>query len=253
MITSLTSPKIAKVRRLLETHSPRERSALGQFAVEGLRTLEEVMASSAVTLIELFATSKWLERFPQATEISDEVAKRISDTVSTQGVLGVFTLPEPQLDLTTAKRAKTMVLFSEIQDPGNAGTVIRNAHAFGLDLVVFTKGSVDPFSSKVVRSSTGSIASQPILTDVDGEEFLMSLSASHLIVAFDMSGEAMNEVEMVKPLILIFGNEARGLPDAIRENPKIQKVSIPMPGDAESLNVASAATVAMYEISRRSF
>lgn len=247
MITSLTSPKIAKVRRLLETHSPRERIELGQFVVEGLRAVEGAMASTRVTVVEVFVTTKWLERFPEATEISEDVAKRISDTVTPQGVFAIFSLPDVVTDISQARK---IALFFEIQDPGNAGTIIRNARAFGIDLLLFTKGSVDPFSAKVVRSSAGAVASQPIVTDIDGEATISSLLTTHQVVALDMDGQDLPDVELRTPLLLLFGNEARGLPKAIRADSRIDKVSIPMPGDVESLNVASAATVAMYEISR---
>lgn len=247
MITSLTSPKIAKVRRLLETHSPGERGELGQFVVEGLRAVEGALASTRVTMVELFVTSKWLSHFPNATEISEDVAKRISDTVNTQGIFAVFTLPDVGIE---ASQAGSVAIFFEIQDPGNAGTVIRNARAFGIELVLFTKGSVDPFSAKVVRSSAGTVASQPILTDIDGELTVQSLLGTHQVIAFDMQGSPLPEIEMRRPLAVLFGNEARGLPDAIRSDSRILKARIPMPGDVESLNVASAATVAMFEISQ---
>lgn len=235
------------MRRLLETHSPRERSELGQFVVEGLRAVESALDSKRVTLVETFATEKWLDRFPDATEISEEVAKRISDTVTTQGIFAVFTLPVAQVDLAQSSK---VALFFEIQDPGNAGTVIRNARAFGIDLLLFTKGSVDPFSAKVVRSSAGIVASQPIVTDLDGEAMIESLLKTHQVVAFDMQGSPLPDIEMRTPVAILFGNEARGLPSSIRSDARILKARIPINSDVESLNVASAATVAMFEISR---
>ncbi len=248
MITSLTSPKVARVRRLLETQSPRERIESGHFVVEGLRAVEGALDSSMVEVVEILATSQWLDRFPQAIEISDEVAKKIADTVTPQGIFAVLTLPREVVEPRTAKR---IALFVELQDPGNAGTIIRNAHAFDFDLLIFSKGSVDPYSGKVVRASAGSIASLPIVCGIEWAPLLESLSTTHQMLAFDMDGEVLGSIDRKKPILLIFGNEARGLPEQVLEDQRITKIKIPMPGGAESLNVASAATIAMYEISRR--
>ncbi len=248
MITSLTSPKIARVRRLLETQNPRERAESGQFVVEGLRAVEAALESPGVALVELFATSEWLRRFPQATEISEEVAKKVSDTVTPQGIFAVLALPKEQGDLKASKR---IALFFELQDPGNAGTIIRNAHGFDFDTVIFSKGSVDPFSGKVARASAGSIARVPVVSGAEPSDVIESLTPSHQFLAFDMDGDDISTIDRSLPTVIIFGNEARGLPESIRLDDRIKKVRIPMPGGTESLNVASAATIAMYEISRR--
>ena len=248
MITSLTSPKIARVRRLLETQNPRERAESGQFVVEGLRAVEGALESASVELVELFATPEWLGRFPKATEISEEVAKKISDTVTPQGIFAVLTLPKERIDL---KGSKRVALFFELQDPGNAGTIIRNAHGFDFDAVIFSKGSVDPFSGKVARASAGSIAKVPVVSGAELSEVIESFIPSHQILAFDMDGDDLSTIDRGLPTVMIFGNEARGLPEEIQRDNRIKKIRILMPGGTESLNVASAATIAMYEISRR--
>lgn len=248
MITSLTSPKISRVRRLLETHTPKERQELGQFVIEGLRGVRTAHEAAKAKVVEVFATEKWIDEFPDATLISDQVAQKVSETVSTQGIFAVVDLPEVTEDLHWAER---VALFLELQDPGNAGTIIRNAHAFAIDAIVFSAGSVDPFSGKVVRASVGSIVSVPTYTGIDTKKLLNTLSETHQIVAFDMVGEEMSSFERGAPILMIFGNEARGLPEWIREDAQIKKLQIPMPGGSESLNVASAAAIAMYQISQQ--
>ena len=247
MITSLTSPKIARVRRLLETHSPSERAELGEFVVEGLRAVSAVVEDEKSEVVEVFATEKWLSHFPHATLISEEIAVKVTDTVSPQGVFAVVKIPDRDVHLNDCG---DIALFVELQDPGNAGTVIRSARAFGVDAVVLTKGSVDPYSSKVVRSSVGSIGSLPLVTGANLEELIPSLRESHQILALDMEGIDIRNFEKVRPVAMIFGNEARGLPDSIINDSSIVRVKIPMAGNVESLNVASAATVAMFEISQ---
>jgi len=254
VITSLTSPKVARVRRLLETQSPHERIESGQFVVEGLRAVEAALESKAIDVVEIFATAEWIHRFPQATEITEQVAKKISDTVTPQGIFAVLTLPRHLLharDVRNARAAKRIAIFVELQDPGNAGTIIRNAHAFDFDLIVFGKGSVDPFSGKVARASAGSIASLPIDFGVDLAPLIESLSQTHQVIDFDMEGDDVASIDRTGPVAVIFGNEARGLPEEMRSDRRIKRIRIPMPGGTESLNVASAATIAMYEISRR--
>jgi TrmH family RNA methyltransferase len=110
---------------------------------------------------------------------------------------------------------------------------------------------VDPFSGKVARASAGSIASVPIEFGIELAALIETLRPTHQLVAFDMDGEEVGSIERTLPTVVIFGNEARGLPEEIRGDERIKKISIPMPGGTESLNVASAATIAMYEISRR--
>lgn len=255
MITSLSSPKIARLRRLLETHSPRDRKEAGSFVVEGLRAVDALLALREPETLEIYCTSEWLSRFPTGIEISEDVAKKISDTVTTQGIFAVVPVNSiPFKEFLTGKQpyfAQRIALFLELQDPGNAGTIIRSAHAFGIDAVIFGNGSVDPFSGKVVRASAGSIAALPIFFGEDGQECIASLRATHQILAFDMEGEDLREVKCETPLLMVFGNEARGLPTSLREDDSVKKARINMAPGIESLNVASAATIAMYEISRR--
>lgn len=248
MITSLSSPKIVRVRRLLESLPSKDRKEIGHFVVEGLRAIEGVVAARGDADLEIYATSEWIERFPEANVISEEVAKKISDTITTQGIFAVVPIAPGVPDLS---QMGSIALFFELQDPGNAGTVMRSAHAFGIDAIVLGKGSVDPYSGKVVRASAGSISAMPILFGVEINEFIESLGSTHQILAFDMRGEDISRVAMKKPVLVIFGNEARGLPSQIVESRSIEKVRIPMADGIESLNVASAATIAMYEISRR--
>lgn len=247
MITSLTSPKIVRVRRLLETHSPSERESLGEFVVEGLRAVTAILDHSRSQVIELFASEKWIADFPEATLISDEVAARVSDTVSPQGIFATVKIPSSGIDL---KVRNNVAIFVELQDPGNAGTVIRSAHAFGVDALVLAKGSVDPYSSKVVRASVGSLLSTPLVIGADLEVTIDSLRSTHQLLAFDMDGIDIRRFEKVGPVAMIFGNEARGLPESIINDGSVTRVKIPMVGTVESLNVASAATIAMFEISQ---
>ena len=137
-----------------------------------------------------------------------------------------------------------------MQDPGNAGTVIRSADASGFDCVLFSSESVDLYSPKVIRSTVGSLWNIPILGNLELNEVIKSAKEkSFEIYALDARGKLnISELPKEKKTLLIFGNEARGLPQ-LPEG--VNLVAIPMKGGAESFNVASAATIAMYEVGLR--
>lgn len=250
MITSLRSPQIGRVRELLETQSPRRREELGEFVVEGVRAVEAALASSESAVLDIFATSDLIDSYKDrdATLVSAEVMKKMSGTITPQGVLAVISLPKRKLSELRDK--KRVIFLSSISDPGNLGTIIRNAHAFGFDAVVVSQGSVDPYSGKVVRSSVGSIVVPALFNGFSFEQVMDLARSTHQIFALDMSGETLGSFSGIEKLMVVLGSEAHGLPRDISSNPEVKKIAIQMPGRAESLNVASAATIAMYEISR---
>ena len=152
-------------------------------------------------------------------------------------------------DLWQIKPSK-IAYFWQIQDPGNAGTVIRTADACGFDAIIFSDNSVDIFNPKTVRATVGSLWHIPVIADVQLDQFIVeALDKDYEIHALDASGQIMVTSKYVeeskKSGVWIFGNEARGLPELPSS---VKKVSIPMKGHAESLNVASAAAILMHLI-----
>ena len=145
--------------------------------------------------------------------------------------------------------ARLVAVLAEAQDPGNAGTIIRTADAAGADAVVLVRGSVDATNPKVVRSTAGSLFHLPVLTGADLGEALEALDGAGLaVLAADGSGPVglfdADEL-LARPCAWLFGNEARGLaPEALERAEAV--VSVPVPGAAESLNVAAAAAVCLY-------
>ena len=250
MITSLRSPQIGRVRELLETHSPKRREELGEYVVEGMRAVDTALNASESAVLELFATSGQIDRYKDRdpTLVSDDVMKKMSGTVSPQGVLAVLSLPLRKISELVDKRR--IVFLSSINDPGNLGTVIRNAHAFGFDAVVLSQGSVDPFSGKVVRASVGSITAPAIFNGYSFTQSFEVVRSSHKCFALDMNGEKIGSFGGFDKLLVVLGSEAHGLPDEISSVEGVTTIAIDMPGEAESLNVATAAAIAMYEISR---
>ena len=177
--------------------------------------------------------------------VSEGIMKEMTDTSSPQGLLALCSYKESVLE--EIGSANKIAYFWQLQDPGNAGTVIRTADACGFDAVIFSDQSVDIYSPKVVRSTAGSLWNIPVVEAVALESFL-EFATSRTLMAFDGNGSrSLTDVSPSDEFSLIFGNEARGLPQLPDD---VEIVSIPMKGYAESFNVASAAAIAMFHVSR---
>lgn len=209
---------------------------------EGYRQLE-----GAVNVLGLYLSSS--ARPPELDIDTDKVHivdqkifERLTDTENSQGILAVCALGyESTLD-----RDKYYVLLDGLQDPGNAGTIIRTAAAFGYDGVIVTNGCVDPFSPKVVRAAMGAVFQCTIVLLDD-----LSVLKDYWVMAADLEGQDIASLQLNTPYILAIGSEARGLSPELR--PWIsQTVTIPLPNSAvNSLNAAVAAGIVMFTLNRR--
>jgi len=255
MIESLNSPHIARVKALIGSRGVKERKASGHFVAEGMQCVREALTSGSGPRIEtLYLTSNGRNKVEQiadlaplnTVDVSDEVMKEMSETITPQGILAVCTIPQVSLNSIALNGTRRFIYLSEVQDPGNAGTILRSADAFAIDAVITSPGSVDMYSPKVVRSTAGSLWHIPVFESVPLDEVL-SLGVS----AFSLGSEgskSLNQYEFSGDILAVFGNEARGL--ATDQNvDSIAVVNIPMPGNAESLNLSAAASIVMYHLS----
>jgi TrmH family RNA methyltransferase len=255
MIESLNSPHIARVKALIGSRGVKERKASGQFVAEGMQCVREALTSGSGPKIEtLYLTSNGRNKVEQiadlaplnTVDVSDEVMKEMSETITPQGILAVCTIPQVSLNSIALNGTRRFIYLSEVQDPGNAGTILRSADAFAMDAVITSPGSVDMYSPKVVRSTAGSLWHIPVFESVPLDEVL-SLGVN----AFSLGSEGsknLNQYELSGDILAVFGNEARGL--ATGQNvDSIAVVNIPMPGNAESLNLSAAASIVMYHLS----
>ncbi|MEI8239742.1 MAG: RNA methyltransferase [Actinomycetota bacterium] len=174
-------------------------------------------------------------------ELAPNVIERVATTEAPQPIIAVVHQRPSQLPT----GADFVVVADRLADPGNAGTIIRSAEAAGASAVVFTDGSVDPYNPKVVRSSAGSLFRVPV---VSGS--LAELRAAGLTVLATSShrGVPYTEASFTGPVAVVVGNEAHGVPD---DAPVDGWITIPHHGAAESLNVAMAATVLVFEVARQ--
>jgi TrmH family RNA methyltransferase len=255
MIESLNSPHVARVKALIGSRGVKERKAAGQFVAEGLQCAREALTSHSGPKIEtLYVTANGLAKIKEIADLSafnvvdvtDEVMKEMSETITPQGILAVCTIPQVTLDSIQLNSSRRFIYLSEVQDPGNAGTILRSADAFAMDAVITSPGSVDMYSPKVVRSTAGSLWHIPVFESVAlGEVLAMGINAFSLGAAGSMN---LSQYQMSGDTLAVFGNEARGLSTGQNVD-SIDVVSIPMPGNAESLNLSAAASIVMYHLS----
>lgn len=261
MIESLHSPHIVRVKALLSSRGKKERKESGLFIAEGLQFLREASRVEAAPPIDtLYLTADGRDKVEanglditqlNTVDVSDAVMREMGETVTPQGILALCRTPHitlPQIQITD--RSHFIYLF-EIQDPGNAGTIIRTADATGFSGVVTSENSVDIFSPKVVRASAGSLWHLPVAEKIPLSELIAIWPNDNIFSLRADGSHSLLELSITGPSLWIFGNEARGLVQ-ISLPPRVKSVRIPMAGNAESLNLAAAAAIVMFRVTSAS-
>ncbi|OBB06419.1 TrmH family RNA methyltransferase [Mycolicibacterium fortuitum] len=233
----------------LQRHIGRRRAA--RFLAEGPNLVEAALRRGLVS--EVFATEAALDRFAAllvdapVQVVTERAAKALSDTVTPVGLVAVCRMPEVSLDEVLAGAPRLVAVAVETSEPGNAGTLIRLADAMGADAMILAGNSVDPFNGKCLRSSAGSIFGLPVVQAPDVDALMAALRAAGLqVLATTLDGEtSLPEVDLTAPTAWLFGSEAHGLSPEIAAAADA-RVTIPMRGSAESLNVAAAAAICLY-------
>ena len=243
---------MAAAAKLLR-HTGRRRTGL--FLAEGPNLVEAALRRGLVT--DVFATESALERFQDLLGsapvhlVTDRAAKSLSDTVTPVGLVAVCAAPEHSLDDVLAAAPRLVAVAVETSEPGNAGTLIRLADAMGADAIVLAGHGVDPYNGKCLRASAGSIFGLPVVEVPDTTALITALSDAGLqVLATTLDGErSLDDADLAAPTAWLFGAEAHGLPPEVAARADA-RVCIPMSGSAESLNVAAAAAICLYESSR---
>jgi RNA methyltransferase, TrmH family len=252
VITSLHNPKVASAMKL-KKRAYRERDT--RFLVEGNQAVWEA-ARSGGGLTTVFHSIPLDEEIlrgargsrPEVLHVSEDVMAGLSSTVTPQGVVAVSPFVDVSLDAVTPG---CVAILHAVRDPGNAGTVLRSADAAGADAVVFSATSVDVYNPKTVRASAGSLFHVPVVRDIDTEEAVRALREKGCrVYAMAADGDAdLYDVDLSVPAAFLFGNEAWGLPRTVASLAD-STVRIPIKGEAESLNLAAAASVCLFEWAR---
>lgn len=256
MIESLNSPHVGRVKALIGSRGGKERRASGEFVAEGVQCFREAISAGggpAITAVYLTQSARVkLDALTDLSllntfDVSDDVMRAMSETITPQGVISICSIPSTTLDSIALNGARRFIYLSQIQDPGNAGTIVRSADAFGMDAVITSPGSVDMYSPKVVRSTAGSLWHIPVIESIQLED-LFALKALHAFTVAADGSKPLSQFVSNGDCVAILGNEARGLPahDLLAN---IDSVHIPMPGLTESLNLSTAASILMYHLS----
>jgi RNA methyltransferase, TrmH family len=256
-----------KIRLASSLHLKKYRDQENLFVAEGIRLVE--MAAKGKDWIPAFGfytaaaaeqsrAQAVLESIEELRcpmyEISEALYKKVANTVGPQGLLLVLHKRQRMLsELLSPGNVPFIVVADGIQDPGNAGTIIRTADAAGCSGVIFMENSVDVFSDKVVRSTMGSLFHLPIVTGISKQALLSFCGQEHIrLFASTLASKAKYYfcMDYTLPTAFIFGNEGNGISAELLSAAE-EKVYIPMFGAAESLNVAMAASVVIYEALRQ--
>jgi TrmH family RNA methyltransferase len=258
----LDNPRSPRVRAVAKLAKRPARLETGLFLLEGPQAVSEALTYRPQLVVDLFATPTALERYGDIAQaaadadievefVTEQVLESMADTVTPQGFVAVaHQVPTSVKDI-FAGQPKLVVILEEVRDPGNLGTIIRAADAAGADAVVLSGRTVDLYNPKVVRSTTGSLFHLPVAVDAELSSVVERARGAGLqVLAADVKGDdllvARSEGILAQPTAWVFGNEARGLTD---EQLLVvdRALTVPIYGHAESMNLATAASVCVFE------
>ncbi|MCI2000290.1 MAG: RNA methyltransferase [Clostridia bacterium] len=251
------SNKINKIIKQLKEKKFRNENAV--FLVEGLRFVNEIPKDYSIIFYafsESFCNTNDLSIYEKndCYVFDDKTFRSLSDTNNPQGIMAVVEKNKYKIEdvIKNSKKNALYIIAENLNDPGNLGTIIRTADACQADGIFLSKGSVDLYNGKVLRSTMGSVFHIPIITETDIKECVDILHDNGVkIYAAHLKGEKMPyDINLTNPSAFLIGNEAGGLSN---ETAKMadELIKIPMPGKAESLNASVAASVLMYEAVRQ--
>ncbi|OBF21845.1 RNA methyltransferase [Mycobacterium kubicae] len=250
MLTERSARVVAAVK--LHRHVGRRRA--NRFLAEGSNLVEAASARGLVR--DIFVTEDAARRFASLLTgpvhlVTERAAKALSDTVTPTGLVAVCEMPTTDLHDVLATAPQLLVVAVDINEPGNAGTVIRIADAMGAAGVILAGHSVDPYNGKCLRASTGSIFAIPVVVAPETDAALAAVQSAGLqVLATTVDGETLlDDADLTAPTAWVFGPESHGLSADIAAAAD-RRVRIPMAGGAESLNVAAAAAICLYQSAR---
>ena len=257
----VTSRANARVKQLRAAFAGQARLSGGMVAIEGDNLLGEAIRSGMVLKTVFVSERRELPRFvPRSVEVvwlSEDVFGSVVETQSPQGIAALLVPPVRALDdvmgSSSADAAPLILVAAGLQDPGNLGTLIRSAEAFGATGVVTTPGTVSAWNQKALRASAGSLFRVPVVSV--GLEELTGLKVQGLVLMAAVAEDSYGAVEAQDALFvgasaLLIGNEGAGLSEELLGMADI-RVTIPCPGRVESLNAAVAGSLLLYEASRQ--
>lgn len=260
MIVSEANQQIKEIIKLQKQSKYRYKKV--QFVTEGLKMLSEAAKCGCLKKIYIsnFIMAKiqdiptlvdFLKKYPYEV-VEDKIFKNISDTVTTQGILGIAQMPEYNIETILNDDRHMWLLLDRIRDPGNLGTIMRTAEGAGISAIIMNKGTVDLFNPKTIRSTMGAIFRMSFIYVDDLTDIIKKIKNNgYNVYGMAMKGSVVyDKKDYTKGAGIVIGSEADGLSENILEYIS-GTIRIPMEGDIESLNAAVAAAVVMYETARQ--
>ena len=255
MITSTANAQVKNLAQLIK--KSKVRTEQGVYVVEGVKMFQEAPKDEIVKvyvseeLYEKGTLQEHLKEVPYEV-LKTDVFNHVADTKTPQGVLCVMKQKKYTLEQLMDGKCPLLLVLENLQDPGNLGTMMRTAEGAGVTGVLLSRGSVDIYNPKTIRSTMGSIYRVPFLYTDDLMGDMEKLHEKGITTyAAHLKGKGFYDEESYKePTAFLIGNEGNGLSDELSEKAK-QYIKIPMEGQLESLNAAVAAAILMYEASRQ--
>lgn len=261
--TPVTSKENSAVKYLRSLSDPKQRKKEQAFLIEGIKMVEEAlrggtgvkMVVAAPSLVQHHGKNilKLAEtRSVDILWVSEKLMDAVAETKTPQPVMAVVQMKEHVENELLAHGSKLVVICHRLQDPGNLGTIIRTAEAVGAAGVAVTQNTVDPYNTKTVRASMGSILRVPVVRIADVSAFIKKCGQEGFqTIAMALEGsKSLFDFDLTRPTAVIAGQEGAGLPEDILDRVD-HRVRIPMAETIDSLNVATAAAVILYEALRQ--
>ena len=254
-IQSKDNPLIKDIKKLKDKKYRIESS---RFLIEGFRFVGEALQSDFIVPLVFVgenALDRWqsfsmqdkVQKNTKVYSVTDQILKIISSTDTPQGIVAVVNNKSIEVE----NKQGFYTLVDKVQDPGNMGTIIRTAHAAGALGVIITKGTVDIYNEKTLRSTMGSIFHIPIIHDINLESVkTLKSNGFRLVVSSLDTDKNFYDIDLNDKVIIAVGNEGSGISGELMDIADV-KIKIPMPGGAESLNVSVAASIMMFEAVRQ--
>ncbi len=244
-----------KLAAALQT-SAKQRKKHSKFILEGLRICKDAFENGIHFDMLFFSESAlkkhsdyaalFAENCGNCYVLDNAVFKKISDTENPQGVCAIASYPEKNACVDKSGR---YIALENLADPSNLGAISRTAEALGVSGIIITDLSVDPYSPKSLRASMGTLLRLPVIITDDIKSFAVNNSLRIISCVVDKEAKAITDVNFKNGDIVVIGNEANGITDRLKASSDVC-VTIPMAGNAESLNAASAASIALWEMMR---
>ncbi len=251
----ITSDKNKIIKDIVKLKQKKEREKANKFYIEGERIINEIPSNIHIEMY-IFSEKFYNEmsdkdKYTNIKNIivSNDVFKKISDTINPQGIMAICNIPKNSLKDVNINNNSFFIILDRICDPGNMGTIIRTAEALGVDAIFLSKGCVDLYNDKVIRATMGSIFHTNIIENCDLDILIDNLKENNvnIVCTYLEGGKPPYSINFKNATAILIGNEANGVLEKYK-NKANELVKIPMIGKVESMNASISSAIIFYEV-----